>query len=79
MRIKIVRTPTLRDVDGIALNQFTKGHFYTVGTTVGAYLIAEGWAVFAEPPQRSLPAPLDDRRRNLRRQLERRQESRPKR
>jgi hypothetical protein len=76
MRIKVIQTPTFRDVDGIVLNQFAKGRFYTVGTTLGAYLIAEGWATFAEPPPRSFPAALDDRRRNLRPQPDRRHSQR---
>jgi hypothetical protein len=45
MRIKLVRRPTISHVDGVNLQQFAPGERYEVGATLGALLLAEGWAV----------------------------------
>lgn len=45
MRIRIVQFPTISDVDGVELDGFTVGGEYEVGNSVGALLLAEGWAV----------------------------------
>ena len=44
MRIKILRSPRARVVDGVDLRQFTPGQKYDVGSQLGALLLAEGWA-----------------------------------
>ena len=45
MRIKVVRRPTISHVDGVNLEHFAVGERYEVGVTLGALLLAEGWAV----------------------------------
>src|SRR5688572_30655905 len=50
-------------VDGIDLSKFNEGLTYDVGTTIGNYLLAEGWAVISSDSQ----APLVPLRRTLRR------------
>ena len=70
MRIRIVRTLPIRDVDGIALDAFEVGMEYDVGTRMGALLLAEGWAepVTAGPVPAGGPRPKPeaaaDRARN---------------
>ena len=44
MRIKVVRRPTIAEVDGINLESFAPGERYDVGATRAALLLAEGWA-----------------------------------
>jgi len=48
MRIKVVRRPTIAEVDGINLESFAPGERYDVGATLGGLLLAEGWAVPCE-------------------------------
>ena len=74
MRIRIVRTLPIRDVDGIALDTFEVGLEYDVGTRMGALMLAEGWAepVAAAPVLASAPLPKrqaapDRRRKTVRR------------
>jgi hypothetical protein len=55
MRIKIIRTPAQRHVDGIDLQRFQPGVQYEVGNTIGALFLAEGWA---EPVASDEPAVL---------------------
>jgi len=55
MRIKILQTPTLRDVDGIRLDVFQPGVQYEMGNTLGALFLAEGWG---EPVASDEPAML---------------------
>jgi hypothetical protein len=55
MRIKILRTPTLRDVDGIRLDLFQPGVQYEMGNSLGALFLAEGWG---EPVASDEPAVL---------------------
>ena len=54
MRIRIVQKPPIRSVDGIRLDRFSIGSEYELGNTVGALLLAEGWA---EPVPLDAPAP----------------------
>jgi len=44
MRVKVLRTPTVEQVDGIDLRRFFPGYQYEVGNTLAALLLAEGWA-----------------------------------
>jgi hypothetical protein len=47
MRIKIIHQPQESCIDGMQLDRFVPGFEYEVGSTLGAYLLAMGWA---EPP-----------------------------
>jgi hypothetical protein len=44
LSIRIIRTPPVTSIDGIQLDRFEQGCEYEVGNTVGALLLAEGWA-----------------------------------
>ena len=44
LRIRIVRTPTTPEIDGIRLDSFRLGDEYEVGNALGSLLLAEGWA-----------------------------------
>ena len=55
MRVRITR-PLSGSVDGIALGRFLEGLIYDVGTTIGSYLLSQGWAVLSsEDPAANLP------------------------
>src|SRR6478672_3891538 len=53
MRIKIVHSPVLDEIDGIDLKRFAPGFIYDVGNSLGAVLLSEGWA---EPVPDDIPA-----------------------
>ena len=44
MRIRIVQRPRDESIDGVRLDRFEPGYQYEVGNTLGALLLAEGWA-----------------------------------
>lgn len=44
MRIRVIQKPTLACIDGIRLDLFEPRLLYDVGNTLGAYLVAQGWA-----------------------------------
>ena len=44
MRIRVLNTPTVPEVDGIDLRRFRMGLTYEVGNNLGALFLAEGWA-----------------------------------
>jgi hypothetical protein len=48
MRIKVLHRPALAAVDGIDLRHFVPGRAYDVGTSLGALMLAEGWAAPVE-------------------------------
>ena len=50
MRIRVVQKPGSTSIDGIRLQDYESGHSYEVGTTVGALMLAEGWAVPDDAP-----------------------------
>ena len=62
MRIRIVQSPTVSDVDGVDLDGFTIGGEYEVGNSLGALLLAEGWAepVALDAPKAPEPFGADD-------------------
>jgi len=62
MRIRIVQSPTVSDVDGVHLDYFTIGGEYEVGNSLGALLLAEGWAepVALDAPKVPEPFGADD-------------------
>jgi hypothetical protein len=43
MRIRVVRTPPLDEVDGISLDQFRPVGEYRLGHSLAALFLAEGW------------------------------------
>jgi hypothetical protein len=53
MRIRVVKTPTLEEVDGIRLDQFRPVGEYRLGNSLAALFLAEGWGepVDAEAPE----------------------------
>jgi len=63
LRVRITR-PLSGAVDGIDLSKFAEGLTYNVGTTLGNYLLSQGWAVVSGDE----PAPGLPLRRGLRRQ-----------
>lgn len=62
MRIRIVQSPPVADVDGIALDYFEVGGEYVVGNSVGALFLAEGWGepVALDEPRPPEPFSADD-------------------
>ena len=54
MRIRVVKTPTLEEVDGIRLDQFRPGGEYRLGNSLAALFLAEGWG---EPIDDEVPEP----------------------
>jgi CheY-like chemotaxis protein len=57
VRVRITRT-LCGDIDGIDLSKFLEGLTYEVGTSLGSYLLAEGWAQPAEPAEPAAILPL---------------------
>jgi hypothetical protein len=55
MRIRILQRPPDDSIDGIRLDRFEPGYQYEVGNSLGALMLAEGWA---EPVQLDEPALL---------------------
>jgi hypothetical protein len=55
LRIKVVQTPLLDELDGIDLRRFVPGQTYEVGSRIGELLLAERWA---EPAPDDVQAPL---------------------
>jgi hypothetical protein len=55
IRIKVLQTPLLDELDGIDLRHFVPGQIYEVGNRVGALMLAERWA---EPVGDLVPAQL---------------------
>ena len=54
IRIRIVQSPTIADVDGIALDSYRVGGEYELGNSLAALFLAEGWA---EPVELGVPGP----------------------
>ena len=48
MRIRVLHRPAVAAVDGIDLKHFVPGHAYEVGPSLGALMLAEGWAAPSE-------------------------------
>jgi hypothetical protein len=60
MRIKVLRTPTVLEVDGIDLQRFSVGLAYEVGNSLGALFLAEGWAEPVADDALALVVPFSD-------------------
>ena len=59
MRVRI--TQSLHgNIDGIQLDRYVTGLIYEVSTTMGNYLLAEGWAVPVDEGAPALVTSLDD-------------------
>ena len=56
MRIVVLHRPARAAVDGIDLKHFVPGRVYDVGTSLGALMLAEGWA--APVDSAAQPAPV---------------------
>lgn len=56
MRVRITRSLS-GSIDGIQLDRFIPGFVYDVGTSIGSYLLSEGWAepVVDESPALVVP------------------------
>ena len=48
MRIRVLHRPALAAVEGSDLKHFVPGQAYDVGTSLGALMLAEGWAAPVE-------------------------------
>jgi hypothetical protein len=59
MRVKIV-TAMHGKIDGIDLERFEVGRVYEVGTSLGNYLMASGYAMPVLDERPALITPLDD-------------------
>jgi len=60
LRIRIVQTPPITSIDGVRLDRFRVGLTYQVGTTLGTYLLAEGWAEPVEIGESEVSAPFEE-------------------
>ena len=60
MRIRIVQAPPIASVDGVRLDRFRTGVTYEIGTTLGGYLLAEGWAVPVDTGENGLLEPFEE-------------------
>lgn len=58
LRVRITRTLS-GDVDGIDLSRFIEGLTYDVGTTLGNYLLAQGWCQPTGDDQATAVLPLN--------------------
>jgi hypothetical protein len=58
LRLKILHRPTVKSIDGLHLDQFEPGLEYEVGNTLGALLLAEGWARLVRPNESATVIPL---------------------
>lgn len=57
MRIKVVRSPTQADIDGIRLDRFVRDREYEVSNLLGAVFLAEGWAKPVDSARPPVPTP----------------------
>jgi hypothetical protein len=60
MRIKVVQTPGVDEIDGIDLKRFVVGQKLEVGTEIGGLLLAEGWAVPVGDDEPAWAIPFSD-------------------
>jgi hypothetical protein len=60
MRIRLVHKPLIEGIDGIDLRRFQVGTQYEVGNSVGALLLAEGWAEPVPSDEPAILIPLAD-------------------
>jgi hypothetical protein len=58
VKVRIKNTPDQREVDGIKLDRFEPGAAYEVSSSIGSWLVAEGYAL---PEMRRDPLTPDTR------------------
>ena len=56
VKVRIKKKPTEREMDGVNLDRLTPGTVRDVATSIGSWLVAEG---YAEPEMRSSERPHD--------------------
>jgi hypothetical protein len=56
LRVRITVTPTEHELDGVRVDRFEKGTVHNVSSSIGSWLIAEG---YAEPEMRRQPRDED--------------------
>lgn len=54
IRIRIIQSPTITDIDGITLGGYRVGEEYDLGNSLAGLFLAEGWA---EPVELDVPGP----------------------
>ena|SRR5207237_2324518 len=60
MRIRVLQTPTIAEVDGIRLDVFQPGVQYEMGNCLGALFLAEGWAIPVDSVEPAMLIPLSE-------------------
>ena len=57
MRILVIRTPIVSEVDGVRLDVFRPGLQYELGTTLGTLFLVDGWGepVASDEPAMVIP------------------------
>src|SRR5438132_827501 len=60
MRIKVIQTPPLSEVDGVRLDVFRPGVQYEMGNCLGALFLAEGWAVPVDATEPAMVIPMSE-------------------
>jgi hypothetical protein len=60
MRIRIVQRSHCDSIDGIRLDRFEPGYQYEVGNSLGALMLAEGWAEPVQLDAPALPVPFSE-------------------
>lgn len=57
----MTRKPTVPSIDGVQVDGFEQGRTYEVGTSIGAVLMAEGWAEPVPLDEVVAPAPFSEK------------------
>lgn len=60
MRIRIIRKPTEKCIDGVQLDRFVVGLQYEVGTALAAVLLTEQWAELVLTNEPDVVIPLSE-------------------
>jgi len=60
MRIRVLQTPKIAEVDGIRLDVFQPGVQYEMGNCLGALFLAEGWAIPVDSVEPAMLIPLSE-------------------
>ena len=60
MRIRMIRTPTVAEVDGVRLDVFRFGLQYELGNTLGTLFLVEGWGEPVASDEPAMVIPLSD-------------------
>ena len=60
MRIRVLQTPTIAEVDGIRLDVFLPGVQYEMGNCLGALFLSEGWAIPVDSVEPAMVIPLSE-------------------